>query len=117
MFVGIVGAGRPQVGGRWTGALLPPPPPNPRVNVNPHHGRAGSKQGTHYTGKTGKTGKMAKKNTCQGKHREFGNVAKTQGIWFAHVINSLILTVKYISIFVTKISQKMLTLVKSVKSV
>ena len=33
-------------------------------------------QGTH---RTGKTGKMAKKNPCQGKHREFGNFAKTQG--------------------------------------
>ena len=33
-------------------------------------------QGTHGTGKTGK---MAKKNPCQGKHREFGNFAKTQG--------------------------------------
>ena len=28
---------------------------------------------------TGKTGKMAEKNPCQGKHREFGNLAKTQG--------------------------------------
>ena len=36
-------------------------------------------QGTHGTGKTGKTGKMTKKNPCQGKHREFGNFAKTQG--------------------------------------
>ena len=34
-------------------------------------------QGNHGTGKTGK---MAKKNPCQGKHREFGNFAKTQGI-------------------------------------
>ena len=25
-----------------------------------------------------KTGKMTKKNPCQGKHREFGNFAKTQ---------------------------------------
>ena len=39
-------------------------------------------QGTHYTGKTGK---MVKKNPCQGKHREIGNSAKTQGIWFAEV--------------------------------
>ena len=23
-----------------------------------------------------------KKHPCQGKHREFGNIAKTQGIWF-----------------------------------
>ena len=34
-------------------------------------------QGTHCTGKTGK---MAKEIPCQGKHREFGNFAKTQGI-------------------------------------
>ena len=30
----------------------------------------GKVQGTH---RTGKTGKMAKKNPCQGKHREFGH--------------------------------------------
>ena len=35
--------------------------------------------------------------------REFGNFAKTQGIWFAHVVNSLILKVKDISIFAVKI--------------
>ena len=34
-------------------------------------------QGTHGTGKTGK---MAKNIPCQGKHREFGNFVKTQGI-------------------------------------
>ena len=49
-------------------------------------------QSTHCTGKTGK---MAKKKSCNGKHREFGNVVKTnvktQGILFAQVINSLIL--------------------------
>ena len=28
---------------------------------------------------TGKTGKMAENIPCQGKHREFGNFAKTQG--------------------------------------
>ena len=33
-------------------------------------------QGTHGTGKTGK---MVKKIPCQGKHREFGNFAKTRG--------------------------------------
>ena len=44
-------------------------------------------QGTHCTGKTGK---IAKKNPCQGKHREFENFAKTQGILFAQVVNSLI---------------------------
>ena len=35
-----------------------------------------------------------KKNPCQEKHREFGNFAKTPGIWFAQVVNSLILKVK-----------------------
>ena len=34
--------------------------------------------------------------------REFGNYAKTQGIWFAPVVNSLILLVKDISIFAAK---------------
>ena len=38
------------------------------------------------------------------ENREFGNFAKTQRIWFAQVVNSLILKVKYISIFATKIS-------------
>ena len=45
-----------------------------------------------------------RENPCQGKHREFGNVAKTQGIWFAQVVNSLILKVKDISVFAVKIS-------------
>ena len=44
------------------------------------------------------------KNPCQGKHREFGNFGKTQGIWFAQFVNSLTLTVKDISIFAAKIS-------------
>ena len=57
-------------------------------------------QGTHGTGKTGK---MAQQIPCQGKHREFGNFAKTQGILFAQVVNSLILKVKDIFIFGTKI--------------
>ena len=56
-------------------------------------------QGTHSTGKTGKIGKK----NCQGKHKEFGNFAKTQGIWFAQVVNFLILKVKGISIFAAKI--------------
>ena len=51
---------------------------------------------------TGKTGKMAKKIPCQGKHRESGNFAKTQGIWFAQVVNSLILKVKDVLIFAAK---------------
>ena len=53
-------------------------------------------QGTHCTGKTGK---MAKTNHCQGKHREFGNFAKTQGILFAQVLNFQILNLTDISIF------------------
>ena len=71
-------------------------------------------QGTHCTGKTGE---MVKTNPCQGKHREFVHFAKTQGIWFAQVINSLILKVKDISEFAAKISKKILTIDKSVKSV
>ena len=42
-------------------------------------------QGTHGTGKTGK---MAKKNPCQGKHREFVNFVKTQGILSKHMENT-----------------------------
>ena len=39
----------------------------------------------------GKQGKLQKKNPCQGKYREFGNFAKTQGILYAFkVLNSLI---------------------------
>ena len=71
-------------------------------------------QGTHCTGKTGK---MAKEISFQGKHREFGNFAKTQGIWFTQVVNSLILKVKDISKFGTKISHKKLKLDQSAKSV
>ena len=61
--------------------------------------------------------KMAKKNPCQGKHREFGDFAKTQGIWFAQVVNSLMPKVKDIAIFVAKISiffQKLDRFAKSV---
>ena len=39
-------------------------------------GAEGKGQGTHGTGKTGK---MTKEIPSQGKNREFGNVAKTQG--------------------------------------
>ena len=59
----------------------------------------------------------SKKIPCQGIHREFGIFAKTQGIWFALVVNSLILKVKDISIFVAKISPKFLKLDQSAKSV
>ena len=58
-------------------------------------------QGTHCTGKTGK---MGGKNPCKGKHRQFGNFAKTQGIWFTQVVSSLILKSKDISIIAAKIS-------------
>ena len=42
-------------------------------------------QGTHGTGKTGR---MEKKNPCQGKHREFGNFVKAQGILSKHRENT-----------------------------
>ena len=70
-------------------------------------------QGTHCTGKTGK---MAKKNPCQGKHREIGNFVKTQGIWFSQVVNSLILKVKDITIFAARISNFFFNMDKSAKS-
>ena len=47
---------------------------------------------------------MTQNISCQGKNREFGNFAKTQGILFARVVNSLIQKVKDISIFAVKIS-------------
>ena len=54
----------------------------------------------------GKQGKWQQKFR-QGKHRKFRNFAKTQektqGIWFAQVVNSLILKVKDVSIFAAKI--------------
>ena len=60
---------------------------------------------------------MAKKVPCQGKHREFGNFAKTQEILFAQVVNSLIQKVKDISIFAAKISNFLGKLDKSAKIV
>ena len=54
------------------------------------------------------TGKTWKKNPYQGKHGEFGNFAKTQGILFAQVVDSLNLTVKYIVIFDVKVSNSIL---------
>ena len=48
---------------------------------------------------TGKAGKMTKLLPCQG-----GNLAKTQGIWFAQVVNSLFLKLIDISIFAAKFS-------------
>ena len=63
---------------------------------------------------------MAKRIPCHGKHREFGNVAKTQGkqgIWFAEVVNSVILQVKDISKLAAEISTFLFKLDKSAKSV
>ena len=37
---------------------------------------------------------MAKTIPCHGKHREIGNFAKTQGILFAQVVNSMILDMR-----------------------
>ena len=45
-----------------------------------------------------------KKSLSAKKHREFGNFAKTRGIWFAQVENSLILKVKDLSKFAAKIT-------------
>ena len=56
-------------------------------------------QGLHCTGKTGK---ITQKCPCQGKHRELGHFAKTQGIWFARVGSSVILTVQDVVIFAAK---------------
>ena len=47
---------------------------------------------------------MEEKKSLSGKYREFVNLAKTQGILVAQVVNSLILKVKDISIFAAKIS-------------
>ena len=90
-----------------------------------------SNQGTHCTGKIGKMAKKfcVRENTGNleilPKHREnTGNLeilpkkqGKTQGIWFAQVLNSLILKVKDISIFAAKIPNLILKLDKSAKSV
>ena len=47
----------------------------------------------------GKQRKWSQKNPCQGKHREYGNFAKTQGILFVQVVNSLILRIQDFVIF------------------
>ena len=66
---------------------------------------------------TRKTRKMSKRIPCQGKHREFGNFAKTQGILFAQVVNSVIQKVKDIPIFAAKCQKKIKELDMSTKSV
>ena len=45
---------------------------------------------------------MANKNPCQRKQREVENVAKTQGIQYAQVVNSLFLEVEDIAISAAK---------------
>ena len=74
---------------------------------------------------------MAKKNHCQGKHREFENVVKTrgkhrefclntgktQGFFLAQVANVLILKVKDIAIIAAKKSIFFQKLDRSAKSV
>ena len=57
----------------------------------------------------GKQGKWPHKKS--GKHSELEILPK-QGIWFAHVVNSLILKVTDISKFATKISPQKLKLVR-----
>ena len=68
----------------------------------------------HASSCTGKTGKMTKKIPCQGKHKEFGNFAKTQEFWFAQVVNSRILKLKDISKFTAKTFLKLDESAKSV---
>ena len=89
-------------------------PFSPRVSRNLDSSVYCTIQGTPAQGKQGK---WPKNIPCQGKHREFGNFAKTQGIWFAQVVNFLILKVKDISKFAATISKNMLNLVKSAESV
>ena len=68
----------------------------------------------------GKQGKW-KKKSLSGKTQQIWkfcqNIGKMQEIWFAQVVNSLILKVKDISIFVAKISTIFLKLDKSAKSI
>ena len=54
------------------------------------------------------TRKWQQQKTCQGKHKEFGNFVqgKTLGIWYAQVVNSLILKLQdIIAIYAAKCSK------------
>ena len=62
----------------------------------------GEFQGPHCTGKTGKMGGGGSLSGKTEKYGEFGNFAKTQGIWFAQVVNSQNLKVKDILMFAAK---------------
>ena len=66
-------------------------------------------QGPHCTWKTRK---RAGGNACQGKHRKFGNFAKTQGIWFAQVVHFLILKRGYCNICSQKKDLRSVWLIK-----
>ena len=61
----------------------------------------------------GKQGKLA----TQGIWKFCQNTGKTQGIWFAQIVNSPIPKVKHISKFAAKISNFLLKLDKYAKSV
>ena len=70
--------------------------------------------GTHCTEKTGKmVPKKIPSGKTQGIWKFCQNTGKMRGIWFAQVVNSLILKVRYISIFAAKISKFFLKLDKS----
>ena len=71
-------------------------------------------QGTHCTQKTGK---MTPKKSLSEKTLEISEVLPNHGIWFAQVVNTLILKVTDFSIFASKISKFLLKLDKSAKSV
>ena len=73
------------------------------VDLDVSKGVGSAFQGTHCTGTTGK---MATKFPVRENTGNFINFGKTQGIWFAQVVNSLILKVKDISKFAAEISQK-----------
>ena len=51
-------------------------------------------QGPHCAGKLGKTGKIAPPKSLSGKHKQFCNFAKTQGMPLARVVNLLILKIE-----------------------
>ena len=53
----------------------------------------------------------------QGNWKFWQNTVKTKGIWFAKVVNSLILKVQNISVFAVKISNFLLNFDKFAKSV
>ena len=74
----------------------------------------------HYdrvTTAQGKQGKWQQQKSLSGKTRGIWKFAETQGIWFAQVVNSLILMVKGFLKFAAKISKSSFKLDKSAKSV